>query len=968
MTSTHTTSELSVAPGSVVVVRDEEWLVTGVEHTQDGALLTVQGLSELVRDSTATFYENLDRIEPHNPAEARVVGDPSPRYRTARLWLEATLRKTAIPLDSDELTVSTQMLADALGYQQDAVRKALDPTNLRPRILLADAVGLGKTLEIGMILAELVRRGRGDRILIVSPRHVLEQMQHEMWSRFALPFVRLDSVGIQRVRQKLPATRNPFTFYKRVIISVDTLKSDRYLAHLRQHRWDAVVIDESHNVTNSSTQNNRLARVLAPNTDALILASATPHNGRAESFAELIRLLEPTAVRPDGSLIDHEVERLIVRRHRHSPEVAKVVGADWAERKQPQNFLVPASAAENAIARELDEVWLHPRTGTPPYSGNTALFPWTLAKAFLSSPAALEATIEERLKRLAPATSPAKQFETTALHQLLDLTRAALAAPSAKYDRLVDYLAHIGVANHAPNRAVIFAERVPTLRWLAAKLRRDLNMDESQVRILHGGLTDQEQQEIVESFKQSTSPIRVLVTGDVASEGVNLHLQCHELIHFDIPWSLIRIEQRNGRIDRYGQRHSPQITTLLLEPDSQSFSGDLRVLSKLIEKEHEAHTALGDVASLMGKYDVSQEEDEIKRVLAGQRELEDVVATPEETGRMDPVAALLAKIMGSAATPPTPVAHPDTPADGGASSLFGREVDFLREALEEAFITPGAPVTSQGVELREYPEAQIIQFRPPKDLIQRLEVLPQSYLQERRVQETLKLVTATTRGKTLLKAALSDESDSTWPEAHYLGPLHPVLDWAADRALASLGRNQVFAVRGTVDHPTVLLAGTLTNKRGHVVSSSFLSVEFPNPANPSFAPITPYESGQEMVQAVGLDAAPANPGAPAHAEALQPLVAHAVAAARTEMAQVFAASAAAATERVEAWSRRAEQWEDEADTLIQRRELKARRVSVEEEARLAAAMAPDRQLVRPLLVVVPPDHPVASTEENHAQQ
>ena len=97
-------------------------------------------------------------------------------------------------------------------------------------------------------------------------------------------------------------------------------------------------------------------------------------------------------------------------------------------------------------------------------------------------------------------------------------------------------------------------------------------------------------------------------------------------------------------------------------------------------------------------------------------------------------------------------------------------------------------------------------------------------------------------------------------------------------------------------------------------------------------------------------------------------MAHAVAAARTEMAQVFAAAAAAATDRVEAWSRRAEQWEDEADTLIQRRELKARRVSVEEEARLAAAMAPDRQLVRPLLVVVPPEHPVASTEENHAQQ
>jgi len=88
-----------------------------------------------------------------------------------------------------------------------------------------------------MILSELARRGRGDRILIVTPRHVLEQMQQEMWTRFALPFVRLDSAGIQRVRQKLPATRNPFTYFKRVIISIDTLKSDRYHASLRRQPW-----------------------------------------------------------------------------------------------------------------------------------------------------------------------------------------------------------------------------------------------------------------------------------------------------------------------------------------------------------------------------------------------------------------------------------------------------------------------------------------------------------------------------------------------------------------------------------------------------------------------------------------------------------------------------------------------------------------------------------------------------------
>ena len=147
--------------------------------------------------------------------------------------------------------------------------------------------------------------------------------------------------------------------------------------------------------------------MLAPSTDALILASATPHNGKPESFAELIRLLEPTAVRPDGTVIEDEVRRLVIRRHRHSPEVASEVGADWAERKEPQNWLVPASAAENEVARELDTVWLHPASGASPYSGSqSALFPWTLAKAFLSSPAALLESIKERIGRLGKHPRP----------------------------------------------------------------------------------------------------------------------------------------------------------------------------------------------------------------------------------------------------------------------------------------------------------------------------------------------------------------------------------------------------------------------------------------------------------------------------------------------------------------------------------------------------------------------------------
>ena len=609
---------LEVAPGSVVFVRDEEWLVTGVDSTVDGWLLTVEGLSELVRGTTATFYESLDTITVVDPAKTHVVADSTPRYRRTRLWLEAMVRRTALPIDDPSLAVSSKVLADPLEYQHDAVRRALRPENLRPRILLADAVGLGKSLEIGMILSELVRRGRGERILIVSPRHVLEQMQHEMWTRFALPFVRLDSLGIQRVRQKLPATRNPFTMYKRAIISIDTLKSDRYLAHLRHHRWDAVVIDESHSVTNSATQNNRLARVLAPNTDALILASATPHNGRKESFAELIRLLEPTAVTANDDLVAHEAHRLVVRRHRYSPEVARVVGGDWAERAAPVNRLVPASPEEDAVADELAEVWLHPK-GSSPYSGRTsALFPWTLAKAFLSSPAALNETCRERIARLDSEDAEAAR-EVEALERLAALTDRAATSVNrgGKYGALLAHLGDIGVGRGKSTRVVVFAERLATLGWLAESLRRDLRFADDAVRVMHGGLSDQEQQEIVESFKQEGSPIRVLVTGDVASEGVNLHLQCHHLVHFDIPWSLIRIEQRNGRIDRYGQKHPPQITTLLLEPSNNRFSGDLRVLTRLLEREDEAHRALGDVGGIMGEYRVEAEEDAIRDVLAG---------------------------------------------------------------------------------------------------------------------------------------------------------------------------------------------------------------------------------------------------------------------------------------------------------------------------------------------------------------
>ncbi|WP_244925168.1 helicase-related protein [Actinomyces bowdenii] len=1037
-----------MAPGSVVRVRDEDWLVTQVSSTSDGLLVTVQGLSELVRDTTAQFSAGIDRIEPVDPRRTRVIADTSTRHRLSRLWLEATLRKTALPAASPHLAVVGDVLADPLAYQLRAVRQALDPDHLRPRILLADAVGLGKTLEIGMILSELVRRGRGDRMLIVTPRHVLEQMQHEMWSRFALPFVRLDSQGIQRVRRRVPATRNPFSVYPRAIISIDTLKNDRYLAHLRKQSWDAVVIDESHNVTNKGTLNHRLADLLARQADALILASATPHNGDPRSFAELIRLLEPTAVHADGTLDEEAVRRLVIRRHRHSQEVRDVVGGRWKERLAPVNRLVAPSPAEDAVASELSRVWLHrddetaaPAGGAAPASPSSAgsaapgapsgrrargdaLFSWTLAKAFLSSPAALIQTIDERLRRrgsrAARASDPQAaqgRGEHGALVRLRELAQAASTAESGKYRALLEELERIGVGPRREERAVVFAERVATLTWLRERLEEDLGMPPGAVRVLHGGLSDVEQQAIVEEFRQAHSPIRVLVTGDVASEGVNLHSQCHELIHYDIPWSLIRIEQRNGRIDRYGQEVSPQITTLLLNPSDARFSGDVRVLARLMEKEDEAHRALGDAASLMGLYSGEKEEAAIREALQSGSDIDQVVPGVEEALTRDPMAALFARLTGAAApgrdpgsqaaaplgptapagpagpdgaaaprsvmTAPDPLA-PAAPAAGDerapdhaplpASILYGSQVDFLREALTELYERPQEPALASGgggVSWREHGSEHVAELVPPPGLRARLDVLPQGYVRQRRVHDLLRLATSQRKGARLLAEALRDPSGSSWPEAHYLGPLHPVLEWAGDRVLARLGRGSVFAVRGrpgSVEAPTVLVLGTLTNLAGRTVSMVCASVAFPfmdaaaaladvAAGRPVREPstVSVHDSAEEMLRAVGVDEPLTNEGPVPHLDLLTALVGPAVDAAAAQMRMTMEVARRDAQDRVKSWGMRADAWDDEAGVLVQNRHLRSHRVSVAQERRLVEQHRPAHSLVRPLLVVVPQD-------------
>ena len=928
---------LAIAPGTRVVIRDEEWLVCSVRETKsDGLRVEVTGISDLVRDTDAVFFQDLDAIEPVDPANTRLVPDDSPGFRRSRLWLEALLRRTPLEASDDGLTVGHRGLLDPLTYQHRPAALALQ--NLRPRILVADAVGLGKTLEIGIILSELIRRGRAERICVVTPRAVLEQFQREMWTRFSIPLVRLDSDGIQQIRQELPATRNPFTYYKRVIVSIDTLKNpERFRGFLRDHRWDVVVIDECHNVTNLGSQNFKLARVLAANTDALILASATPHNGKPESFARLINLLDPTAIADPASYDAGDIAHLYVRRHRGSPDVTHEVAHMWAERAEPEIVPVTPAAAEEAVLTELRDTWLRPASGGPPSTGAGAhLFPWTLFKAYLSSARALRETITDRQKRLADRADG--EAERRAL-DALDALAAKAEHTESKLDMLTSMLRRIGVGPGSSVRVVVFSERNATLRWLQAELPARLGIGKDAIAVLYGSLPDKVQTGVVEQFGQELSPVRVLVASDMASEGINLHRQCHHLIHFDLPWSLIRLQQRNGRIDRYGQPHTPRIFALALSPEDPDLAGDVTVLTRLVGKEQAAHRALGSADALMNLHDEEAEEEAIRRVLMHRRDLDEVVPDPEPDN-LDPFERLMT--MGGTHEGEQPVRIAPPPG------LFSSDLEFLTAAIAEI---------GGDLQLTQELENGLLALDPPRDLTRRMSALPASYLKEREV--TKRLVVTQDPAYARQRLALAQDAQKiSWPDCLYLSPLHPVLDWAADRVLAAFTRDEAPVLAGEVGEPVFCVQATWSNRRGQSVLVHWGAVTG-LPGTPVVMDLMP------VLEDAGIRSGAVNPGiSPERASALALML---PAAADAERAYLQAAARSRADEllpRVAGFSTRLDRWTDAQGAQLEffsgpesiRRHRQREVDEVRDDvSRLIGSLAPAGDpLIRVIAVLVPP--------------
>ncbi|MDD9960486.1 MAG: DEAD/DEAH box helicase [Gammaproteobacteria bacterium] len=816
-------------PGIRVLVRDAEWIVRRVDHAPGGYQITCEGASELVRGREAAFLTALEpQIEVLDPAQTRLVADRSAQFADSLLYMESQTRQ-AVPNDGG-IHVGHTAAMDVVPYQLEPARLALGRP--RQRILIADAVGLGKTLEAGILVSELIARGRGRRILVLVVKSMLAQFQKEFWSRFTIPLTRLDSVGIQRVRSRIPTNHNPFYYYDKSIISIDTLKQDaEYRTYLEQTRWDIIVIDEAHNVADRGTSSlrSRLAKRLSKCSDTLIMLSATPHDGRARSFASLVNMLDATAIAdPDDYTKEDFRPGLVIRRFKKDVQ-AQVRTAFRDREVHAQRF--DASATEEAAYEALLAVPMASERATR----NRDLFHVTLEKALFSSPAACLETLDERLKKrhqeIGDGEAPdALAAEMDALQTLRGALEKIAPADYAKYQALLGAIRRgwpfLGTPDTAEDRLVIFTERIATLNWLRTRLAEDLALKRDQIDILHGGLSDIEQQRVVEDFGNAVRPVRLLLCSDVAAEGINLHYQCHRLIHFDMPWSLMVFQQRNGRVDRYGQTTTPQIVYLVTQSANPTIRGDTRILEVLMEKDEQAYKNIGDPSVFMDVYDTAKEE-EITTTAIADGESADAFdrRLQPKSNEGDDLLALFLQGGGDATEPETPTTPPPP------TSLFPSDLHYCEAALhrlrtqrEQAL---GGEVPYPGARLRFAVDrdAETLTLDAPEDLVARYSHLPPEVLPESR-----RLVLTTSRSRMAEAIAESRRAEANWPRLHYLWRLSPVVEWLNDRMLTAFGRFEAPVLSGLpglgADECVFVLSGLVPNLKGHPLVYEWVALSF----------------------------------------------------------------------------------------------------------------------------------------------
>src|SRR3989442_802524 len=563
-----------VRVGDLVRVRRHRWHVADVRGYNHCQLVTLSGAGALNGGVQRRVLAPFDVIEPlDKPTVLRFV-------RPGR-WRRACRALVAQHTPPGALRSPLRARMDLLPYQLEPAMALV--RGLGSRVLLADDVGLGKTIQAGLAVAELRARGVAEKVLILTPAGLRDQWASELAGRFDLDAAIVDSRAVRNRVATLPVGVNPWSTASIAIASIDYIKRPEILRAVMACAWDVIVIDEAHGVAGDSERHAAVA-ALAVRAAYVLLLTATPHSGDPRAFDSL------------SAIGSHGDRLLVFRRTRRSLQLG-------AGRKVHQLHVRP-SAAELRMHTLLAAFTQAVRRERGDRSGEVLLALSVLHKRALSSAHSLEQSVARRLSAL--ASTPDGQLHQLALplgdpdgemnrgdappqwtdaialgdgsHERELLGRLAAAARAAAA-RETKVSALVRILNRAAEPAVIFTEYRDTLVHLEEVLARP-------VALLHGGLTREERTAAIEAFTSGRRT--VLLATDAAGEGLNLHHSCRTVINLELPWNPMRLEQRIGRVDRIGQRRTVHAFHLIARG-----TGEMRILDRLRARIRRAQAEAG---------------------------------------------------------------------------------------------------------------------------------------------------------------------------------------------------------------------------------------------------------------------------------------------------------------------------------------------------------------------------------------
>jgi SNF2 family DNA or RNA helicase len=579
--------EAAVRPGDQVLVRRARWRIVEVRPYDDCQVVTLCGLAPPHVGVERRILVPFDRVE-------RIARPTRPRMVGAAIWRRACRALIAADDPPGSLCSARTAQIDLLPHQLEPAMALV--RGLATRMLLADEVGLGKTIQAGLIAAELLARGAIDRILVLAPPGLCDQWLQELADRFAIAAVGADGKVLRRIALELPIGVNPWQTLRTAVTSIDYVKRPEVLPAATARRWDLVIVDEAHACAGDSNR-REAAHALASAASYVLLLSATPHNGDRESFISLCTIGAVSVSSDNRPGNDHDEEPLLVfRRTRADAGIA--IG------RRVHIVRVRPSAHEGRmhalLARYHDAV----RAEATNQGVDAHLALSVLHKRALSSAWSLARSVERRLAELGSHRPAAASQLALPLADGQGELIAADEAPSwptelrlsdpSRERRLLSALregarraarretkiaALVRLLRRAGQPAVVFTEYRDTLQHLRDCLPQP-------ALVLHGGLARRERCSVLASF--AAGQCGLLLATDAAAEGLNLHHRCRLIVNLELPWNPMRLEQRIGRVDRIGQRRIVHAFHLIA-----AGTGETRLLARLRRRIASANADIG---------------------------------------------------------------------------------------------------------------------------------------------------------------------------------------------------------------------------------------------------------------------------------------------------------------------------------------------------------------------------------------